>query len=232
MHTFGPSWMDPNWLLEHFGAQMFWVSLGIVFIECGLLFPFLPGDTLLFSVGLFIGQGSLHMNLALACVLLSAAAFAGNVAGYEIGRAIGPALYKRDGRFLKRRYFAQTHDFFDRYGNKALVLGRFVPIVRTFITVVAGVGQMERRRFFTWSFVGAVLWATSITLLGYFLGGVEFLQKNIEATLLVIVLVSLLPALVEWWRHRSARRDGTEADTVEPDAAARRTRIAVEDLDG
>ena len=103
-------------------------------------------------------------------MLLTAAAFLGNVVGYEIGRAIGPPLYERDGRILKRKYFDQTHAFFDKHGNKALVIGRFVPFVRTFITVVAGVTRMDRRRFFFWSFVGAVLWVVSITLLGYFLG--------------------------------------------------------------
>ena len=98
------------------------------------------------------------------------AAFLGNVVGYEIGRAIGPPLYERDGRILKQKYFDKTQAFFDKHGNKALVIGRFVPFVRTYITVVAGVTRMERRRFFVWSFVGAVLWVLSITLLGYFLG--------------------------------------------------------------
>ena len=94
----------------------------------------------------------------------------GNVAGYEIGRAIGPPLYHREGRILKKKYFDQTEEFFDKHGNKALVIGRFVPFVRTYVTVVAGVTRMERRRFLVWSFVGAVFWVLSITLLGYFLG--------------------------------------------------------------
>jgi membrane-associated protein len=203
--------MDPAWLLERFGAQMFWVSCAIVFVECGLLFPILPGDSLLFSVGMFInraeaGEAGIHMSIWLACLLLSTFAFLGNVVGYEIGRAIGPAIFRRNGRFTKREYFDKTHDFFERYGNKALVIGRFVPIVRTFITVVAGAGQMERRRFFTWSLVGAILWATGVTLLGYFLGGIPFLQKNIEAALVAIVLVSVLPMVFEWWRHRRQAR--------------------------
>jgi len=162
--------MDPNYLLERFGTQFIWVSIAIIFIECGLLFPILPGDSLLFAMGLFIATGALQINLGVALVALFLAAFLGNVSGYEIGRAIGPPLYQRDGRILKKKYFDQTTVFFDRYGNKALVLGRFVPIVRTFVTVVAGVGKMDRRRFFTWSGVGATLWASGITLLGYFLG--------------------------------------------------------------
>jgi membrane-associated protein len=198
--------MDPQYLLDQFGSQFFWVSVVIVFIECGLLFPILPGDSLLFAAGLFIANGSIEINIALACVILSAAAFAGNVVGYEIGRAVGPPLYHRDGRILKRRYFDQTSVFFDKYGNKALVLGRFVPIVRTFITVVAGVGRMDRRRFFTWSAVGAVLWATGITLLGYFLGqAFPVLQDKLELAILAIVAVSLVPVGVEYARHRISR---------------------------
>ncbi len=196
--------MDPQWLLDRFGAEVFWVGAAIVFIECGLLFPVLPGDSLLFAIGLFIARGDIGVNIALACIVLSLAAFLGNVAGYEIGRAIGARLYDRNGRFVNPRNFQKTHDFFDRHGNKALVLGRFVPVVRTFITVVAGAGRMERHRFFVWSGVGAVLWATGVTLLGYFLGGVAFIHDNLEAAILVIVAVSVLPMVVEYLRHRRA----------------------------
>jgi membrane-associated protein len=210
MHTLGPDWMDPQHLLDQFGTQFFWVSVVMVFIECGLLFPILPGDSLLFAAGLFIANGKLGVNIVLACVIFSAAAFAGNVVGYEIGRAVGPPLYHRDGRILKRKYFDQTTVFFDRYGNKALVLGRFVPIVRTFVTVVAGVGRMDRRRFFTWSAVGAVLWATGVTLLGYFLGqAFPVLQDKLELAIVAIVAVSLIPVGVEYVRHRISRKKVT-----------------------
>ncbi|MDN5895313.1 MAG: VTT domain-containing protein [Nocardioides sp.] len=218
----GLSWMDPEWLLDRFGQEMFWVSIAIVFVECGLLFPILPGDSLLFSVGLFIhrsgaGEAGIDVNIAVACLALSLAAFIGNVSGYEIGRAIGPKIYERRGRFLKPEYFTKTEQFFDKHGAKALVLGRFVPIVRTFITLVAGVGRMNRKHFFVWSAVGAVLWATGITLLGYFLGGITFLQHNIEAAILVIVFVSVLPMLFEWWRHRRQASElaGDVKDVVE-----------------
>ncbi len=219
MPTLGPDWMDPQWLLERFGSQFFWVSVAIVFVECGLLFPILPGDSLLFSIGLFIARGDLGVSLLAACVILSAAAFLGNVVGYEIGRAIGTPLYERDGRFINRKNFDQTHAFFEKHGAKALVLGRFVPIVRTFITVVAGVSRMDRRHFFVWSGVGAVLWATGLTLLGYALGGVQFIHDHLEAALLLIVAVSVLPMVFEWFRHRSASRTVVE-ETIE----------AVEDL--
>jgi len=202
----GLDWMDPQWLLDKFGQEMFWVSVGIVFVECGLLFPILPGDSLLFSVGLFINTGDITTNIVFACVVFSLAAFAGNVTGYEIGRRVGPALFHREGRFLNTRNFNKSHAFFEKYGNKALVLGRFVPIVRTFITLVAGAAEMDRRRFFVWSAVGAVLWATGVTLLGYALGGIDFLHQNIEAALLLIVFVSVIPMVWEWWRHRAASK--------------------------
>ncbi len=206
-------WMDPQWLLDRFGKQFFWVSVAIVFIECGLLFPILPGDSLLFAVGLFIAEGSIDIPIWLACILLTIAAFVGNVTGYEIGRVLGAPLTTRDGRFLKKKYFDETRAFFDKHGNKALVIGRFVPIVRTFVTVVAGVTRMDRRRFFVWSGVGAVLWATGITVLGYFLGqAFPVLKEHLELAILVIVAISVVPMIIEFFRARSASRTAiTEA---------------------
>ncbi len=219
----GMDWMDPNWLLEHFGEELFWLSLVIIFVECGLFFPFLPGDTLLFAMGLFISAEKIDVfpgppvvELVVALGLFVLAAFLGNVAGYEIGRAIGPPLYERDGRVLKRKYFDQTSVFFDKHGNKALVIGRFVPFVRTYITVVAGVTRMERRRFFMWSAVGAVLWVLSITLLGYFLGSAfPGLGENIDKAIVVILAFSVIPIAFELWRHR--RTDAPEAEDRDHD---------------
>ena len=206
----GMDWMDPNWLLEHFGEELFWLSLVIIFVECGLFFPFLPGDTLLFAMGLFIAAeridvfpGPVGVELVAALLLFMAAGFLGNVAGYEIGRRIGPPLYEREGRILKRKYFDQTTAFFDKHGNKALVIGRFVPFVRTYVTVVAGVTRMDRTRFFLWSAVGAVLWVLSITLLGFFLGSAfPSLGENIDKAIVVILAFSLVPIVYEWWKHR------------------------------
>ncbi len=219
----GMDWMDPNWLLEHFGEELFWLSLVIIFVECGLFFPFLPGDTLLFAMGLFVSAekidvfpGPPGVELVVALALFVGAAFLGNVTGYEIGRAIGPPLYERDGRVLKRKYFDQTSVFFDKHGNKALVIGRFVPFVRTYITVVAGVTHMHRRRFFMWSLVGAVLWVLSITLLGYFLGSAfPGLGENIDKAIIVILSFSVIPIAFEFWRHR--RTDAPEAEDLDHD---------------
>jgi membrane-associated protein len=213
----GIDYLDPDWLLNEFGGAFIWVSLVIVFIECGLFFPFLPGDTLLFALGLFIAGDEYHVfgiehraaELVISIGLLTVAAFLGNVVGYEIGRKIGPPLYQRDGRIMKRKYLDQTSAFFDKHGNKALVIGRFVPFVRTYITVIAGVTMMERRRFFTWSAVGAVLWITSITLLGFFLGQTfPALKENIDYAVLAILLFSVIPVAIEWWRHRRTHSSG------------------------
>lgn len=206
MHSLGPSFMDPNYLLSHFGGAFFWVSLGIVFVECGLLFPILPGDSLLFAIGMFTATSKtsgFDIPLYVSLPALFVAAFLGNVVGYEIGRIVGTPLYERDGRVLKKKYFDQTNAFFDKHGNKALVIGRFVPIVRTFITVVAGASHMDRRRFFTWSAVGAVLWVALVVALGYFLGrAFPALGKNIDLAIMAIVLFSVLPMVYEWFKHR------------------------------
>jgi membrane-associated protein len=207
---FGIQWMDPNWLLDQFGTAFFWVSLVIIFIECGLFFPFLPGDTLLVAMGLFIATekisivpGGPMVDLLVAMLALIAAAFAGNVVGYEIGRKIGPPLYDHDGRFLKREYFKNTESFFERHGRKALIIGRFVPFVRTYITVVAGATRMDRRKFVVWSLVGAVAWVASIMLIGYFVGqSVPWLAENIDYAILGLLALSVVPVFIEWMRHR------------------------------
>jgi len=212
----GIPWMDPNWLLDQFGNAIFWISLVIVFIECGLLFPFLPGDTLLFGLGLFIASekvdllpGTPVVDLLLVLVAMAAAGFAGNVAGYEIGRRVGPPIYERDGRVLKQKHFDKTTEFFDRHGSKALVIGRFVPFVRTFITVVAGATKMERVRRFPWSLVGARLWVLSITLLGYFLGSAfPALGQNLDKAVIALLAFSLIPVVYEWWRHHRHATEG------------------------
>ncbi len=199
---FGISWMDPQWWLDRFGSEFFWISLVIVFVECGLFFPILPGDSLLFAMGLFIAGDNIPVSLPVAMLALMAAAFAGNVVGYEIGRALGPTLYERDGRLLKREYIDKTHEFFERHGARALILGRFVPVVRTFITVIAGVTRMDRRHFLLWSLVGAVLWVLTITLMGYYLGGVAVIRDNLEIAAIILVGMSVIPMIWEWWRRR------------------------------
>ena len=207
----GPEWMQPTYILDKFGTAAFVAVLVIIFIECGLFVFFLPGDSLLFVTGLYLAKGAagepggLQIPLVLALVALSIAAVAGNLSGYSIGRKVGPALFHRpDSRLLRPEYIGRTHEFFERYGPRAIVLARFVPVVRTFITAMAGVGRMEFRTYATYSTIGGVAWAAGLTTLGYFLGDVAFVQKNIEIIAVLIVAVSLIPAFVEW---RRAKRD-------------------------
>jgi membrane protein DedA with SNARE-associated domain len=212
LHTLGPSWLDPNHLLTSAGGWALFVCAAFLFAECGLLLGFfLPGDTLLFSVGLFVSQGVIPQNLVLVCVVLSAAALVGNAVGYEIGRRAGPAIFTRpDSRLFSQQNVARAHAFFERYGAPAIVLARFVPIVRTFITVVAGVGRMDRRVYLIYSAIGGALWASGITILGYWLGHLRFvrqhIQPHLDIILIGVVLVSVLPALLHVVR---ASRSGT-----------------------
>jgi membrane-associated protein len=200
-----PSWLDPDHLIRASGPYALWVVAFIVFAECGL-FAILPGDSLLFTVGLFVAAKIVNYPLWLVLIVLTVAAVAGNVSGYAIGRKIGPPLFKPRsglmGKIFKQSYVEKTHDFFDRYGNRALILARFVPIVRTFVTLVAGVGKMDFRRFITYTAIGGVLWACGVTIAGYFLGNVGLIKDNIEIVLVLIVLLSLTPMGIEFLRHR------------------------------
>ncbi|MTK29461.1 DedA family protein [Nocardia seriolae] len=173
--------------------------LAIVFIETGLLLPNHPGDSLLFTGGLL--AASAHppagMNIWWLVPATAFVAWLGDQSGYWIGRSIGPALFKKeDTRFFKQHYITETHAFFEKYGPKTIVLARFVPIVRTFMPVLAGVSKMDYRKFATVDIIGAVLWGGGVTVLGYFLGNVEFIRKNVEAIFLLIVFVSVLPGII------------------------------------
>jgi membrane-associated protein len=203
----GPSWLNPETMLTNFGDIAFWVVLAIIFAECGLLIGFfLPGDSLLFITGLFIAQGFISMNIWLAAILLTISAVLGNAVGYWIGKKAGPALFRKpDSRLFKREYVEKTGHFFERFGARAIVMARFVPIVRTFITAMAGMGRMDFRRFLTFSAIGGVIWAGGVTILGYFLGNIEFVKKNIELILLLVIFVSVIPIIVEWIKHRRQR---------------------------
>jgi membrane-associated protein len=214
--TLGPDWLDPQ-NLDRFGTAAFWIALGIIYAECGLLIGFfLPGDSLLFMVGLFIASGVIHIPIQVACVLLSIAAVVGNLTGYWIGYRAGPPLFNRpDSRFFRQEYVDKTHSFFDKYGSRAIVLARFVPIVRTFITAMAGVGRMDLRTYALYSTIGGVVWATGVTLLGYYLGGIPFVKDHIELILIGIVALSIIPIGFETFRHRRQSK-AAQAAAVEP----------------
>ncbi len=197
--------MDPEHLIQSFGT---WALLGVaivVIIETGLLFPFLPGDSLLFTAGLFAGRGDIDVPVWLVAMTLGFAALLGPQSGYWIGRGVGPRIFNRpDSRFFKQAYVNKTHAFFDKYGGRAIVLGQFVPFVRTYIPVAAGVGKMPYRRFAMFNIAGAITWGVGVTLLGAWLGRFSFIREHIEAALVLVVLVSLTPIIVETIRHRRA----------------------------
>lgn len=170
--------------------------LVIVFIETGLLFPILPGDSLLFTGGLLAAQPNPPVSIWVLVPAVVLVAFAGDQCAYWIGRAIGPALFhKEDTRFFKKHYVTQTHEFFEKHGPKTIILARFVPIVRTFMPVLAGVSRMDYRKFVAFDIVGALLWGGGVTVLGYFLGNVAFIRDHVEAIFLLIVFVSILPGI-------------------------------------
>ncbi|MGH3917334.1 MAG: VTT domain-containing protein [Pseudonocardiaceae bacterium] len=203
-----PSWLAPEQLLQMLGPYVLIGLCLIVFAECGLLIGFfLPGDSLLFTAGLFVANGLIGAPIWLVCVLLTVCAIVGNIVGYYIGRAAGPALFTRpDSRLFKREYVDKTHLFFEKYGPRAIVLGRFVPIVRTFITATAGVGRMDPGKYFTYSIIGGIAWATGVTLLGFWLGRITFVKENVELMLVGIVALSLLPIVVEVVKSRRENR--------------------------
>lgn len=203
----GPSWMDPEHLITSFGPYALAGVALVIFIETGLLFPILPGDSLLFTAGLMATTGVIPQPLWLVCLVLFVAAVLGDQCGYSIGRFAGPKIFNRpDSRIFKQQHIDQTNAFFDKYGGRALILARFVPIVRTYIPVAAGIGKMPYRHFLPYNAVGAFLWAVGVTLLGGALGGVQFVHDNIEIILIGIVALSVVPMVIEVWRARRKSR--------------------------
>ena len=209
-----PGWLDPATMITGFGS---WAVVGIlliIFAECGILLGFfLPGDTLLFLAGLLVasaqagGQG-LQINLILLIALLAVAAFAGNMVGYGIGRKVGPKVFTDHSRFLKSEYVDRSRRFFDRYGRIAIVLARFVPVVRTVITVMAGVSGMNVRLYAVFSAVGGLLWVSTVTTAGYFLGQVPWIADHIDLISVAAVLVIVVGLAVPAVTHLRARRGG------------------------
>lgn len=221
-----PAWLDPIHLIQSMGNASLWVVCAILFVECAI-FPVLPGDSLLFAVGMFtaathpiIAFGGMNkwMVYVVACCIMTVFAIAGNVAGYFIGKFVSPWLFKpRDnffGKVFSQKHLGQTQAFFDKYGSKALILGRFVPFVRTFVTMVAGAAGMSFRHFIAWTAVGGVLWVWGVTLLGFLLGKVKFIGDNIDAVLIAIVLVSVVPMVVEYLLEKKRTQKATLAEAA------------------
>lgn len=205
--TLGPDWLDPEFLingfLDRWGTWAVVAICMIIIIETGLLFPFLPGDSLLFTVGLFVGTGAIGMPIWAAALAMGAAAFVGDQIGFGIGHYAGPRIFRRpNSRLFKQEYADQTEKFFDKYGARAIILARFVPFVRTYIPVAAGVGRMHWGHFARYNAIGAAVWGVGVTLLGYWLGSFALVRDNIEVALILVVFASLLPIIIEGIKHR------------------------------
>ncbi|MFE4965413.1 DedA family protein [Streptomyces sp. NPDC056660] len=211
----GPSWLDPNQLLDSFGI---WGLLLVVFAESGLLIGFfLPGDSLLFTCGLLIASNQLDFPLWGAIALICVAAILGDQAGYMFGKKVGPSLFNRpNSRLFKQENIAKAHEFFEKHGPKSLILARFVPVIRTFTPIIAGVSGMAYRSFLVFNVIGGVLWGAGVTLLGSWLGKIDVVKNNIEAILILIVLVSVVPIIIEFLRARSKSRKATPTEQPLP----------------
>jgi len=216
--SFLPDWLNPQVFLAN-PAFAPWVVLlvcGIIFAETGLLIGFfLPGDSMLFTAGLLVATGTIQVNIWVLTALIIVAAIIGNQVGYLIGSKAGPALFNRpNSKLFKRENVDSAHAFFEKHGGKALILARFVPIIRTFVPVIVGVAQMSKRKFFTYNVIGAVLWGGGVTLLGYLLGDkVPWVKDNLDIIFIAIVLVSVIPIAIEVIRGAIARRQAEKYGT-------------------
>jgi membrane-associated protein len=196
--------MDVQSLLETVGPWALVVIAVFVFIESGLLFPFLPGDSLLVTAGL--AHHSLGLSVPVIALVAFVAAAAGDQVGYLLGDRFGSRLFKDEARILKTSRLRETEAFFEKYGGRALVLGRFVPVIRTYVPLAAGSARYPYRRFLPWNLLGGFLWAVGVTVAGSLLGGVPFITDNIDVLLTVIVLVSVLPVVIGQVRKRVRSR--------------------------
>jgi len=205
---FGMEWLKPEAIITSFGAFAMIGVMLIIFIETGLLVGFfLPGDSLLFVTGLMVSTGAIQIPLGavsytvpiwLACALISIAAWLGDQTGYLIGRRVGPAIFnKPQSKLFSHENVARTNAFFERYGARAIILAHFVPVMRTFVPVAAGVGEMPYRKFLRYNFIGVIGWATGVSLLGFFLGKIPFVAAHVEYFTIGFVIVSSIPIVIE-----------------------------------
>lgn len=205
---FGIEWLQPDQLVHSMGGFAVLGICLIVFIETGLLVGFfLPGDSLLFITGLLTASGFIEWPIVVVCTLISAAAWLGDQTGYWIGRRLGPAVFKREqSRFFSHKNVERAHTFFERYGARAIILAHFVPVMRTFVPVAAGVGEMNYRRFLKYNIWGVVGWGTGVTLMGYFLGGIAFVKEHVVYFTIGFVILSTIPIAIEVTRARKLER--------------------------
>ncbi len=205
-----PSWLDAASLVDSMGSWALLIIALIIFAECGVLIGFfLPGDTLLFISGLLVATHKLHVNIVLVIAILAVAAFIGNMVGYGIGYKAGPLVFDRpNAKFFKKEYVERSAAFFEKYGKVAVILARFVPVVRTVATVMAGASKMNTRIYTVYSAIGGVIWVAGVTIAGYFLGQIKFIADHVDIILIgaviVVILASAVPALLHLRQRRRA----------------------------
>ncbi|MBI5808575.1 MAG: DedA family protein [Ignavibacteriales bacterium] len=188
-------------IIQQYGTLTYIILFLVIFAETGLVFtPFLPGDSLLFAAGAFAAKGSFDVNLLF--LILAVAAILGDTINYWIGHFFGMKVFNLNIKFLKKEYVDRTHQFYEKYGGKTIIIARFVPIVRTFAPFVAGIGAMTYSKFFQFNIIGGILWTAIIIYSGYFFGNLEFVKNNFSFIVLAIIIISVLPGISEYIRHK------------------------------
>ena len=192
-------------LINQLGPLTYIVLFLIIFAETGLVVtPFLPGDSLLFVIGTLSGSG--FLNIWISYFTLLAAAIVGDTVNYWVGHHIGPKVFsKQNSKLFNKAYLEKTHKFYEKYGAKTIILARFLPILRTFAPFVAGVGRMDYSTFLSFNIIGALIWVTSLTFLGYFFGGLSFIKDNFEYAVIGIIIISLLPMIIEYIKYKRGK---------------------------
>jgi membrane-associated protein len=190
-----------NQIIVDYGFYTYLILFLVIFVETGLvIMPFLPGDSLLFAAGAFAAKGSL--NLYTLLILLFIAAFLGDTLNYMIGKYIGPKVFRKDYLLIKKEHLIKTQQFYEKHGGKTIIFARFIPIIRTFAPFIAGVGNMNYSKFISYNIIGGAIWVLGLTLLGYFFGQSAFVQKNFELVILSIIIISILPPVIEFIKHK------------------------------
>ncbi len=199
-------------IINSIGGLTYLALFVVIFIETGVvIFPFLPGDSLLFAAGAISALPGAQLNPILLYVLLAAAAILGDTANYWIGHQVGPAVFNGKSRWVKKEYLDRTHAFFEKHGGKTILLARFVPIIRTFAPFVAGVGHMSYGYFLSYNLIGGITWTALFLGAGYFFGNISFVKNNFSLVIIAIILISLLPAVYEMIKGRMAKSDANPA---------------------
>lgn len=195
-------------LFTEYGTAVIFIIALIIFCETGLVVtPILPGDSMIFAFGALAAQAQTGINVHFSALVFVAAAFLGNLVNYSVGRFIGPKVYEKNYKLIKREYLDRTRKFFDKYGGMTIIYTRFAPILRTFAPFIAGVGQMSYPRFMIYNFIGGFLWVVLFTYAGYFFGNVPFVKENFETVVIGIILVSLIPAAYAFFKARFGKKE-------------------------